>query len=180
MVIHLYLLTVVATLLPSLSLSREVKPPLNENKIRAAIVRPLLSLGYEVTERRTGSDNEVVELEYRDSDAYNPSNRMLLRLRSLRPWAKSTSTYFRYWLVRETYDSQEEAEKRVKEYMVDYHERLATAKKSSHMVSKTILRVDARRRGTTVYLLVTDGAYTANDDKKQERILDTIVNGKNT
>jgi hypothetical protein len=111
---------------------------------------------------------------------YNPSTRMVFRLRSLRPWARDSKTYFRYWLFRETYESEEKAEIRVKEYLTNYTERLATSGMSSHMVSKLILRVDAKRRGITAYLLVTDGAYTFFDDKKREWILETVVKADGT
>ncbi|HEV2861226.1 MAG TPA: hypothetical protein VGX48_09480 [Pyrinomonadaceae bacterium] len=60
--------------------------------------------------------------------------------------------------------------------MTNYTERLATPEMSSFMVSKTIIRVGARRRGATVYLLVTDGAYTLSDDaKNRERLLEALV-----
>jgi hypothetical protein len=101
---------------------------------------------------------------------------MLFRVRSLHPWARDVSFFFRYWLIRETYDSETQAEKRVEEYTVGYAERLAPDDPSRQlMVSKTILRIDARRRGSIVYLLVTDGAYTLFDDRSQGKILDTVL-----
>jgi hypothetical protein len=148
----------------------------SENEIHAAITRSLRSVGYQVTERRAGIDAQVVALEYRDSDAYKPSSRMLFRVRSLHPWARDVSFFFRYWLIRETYDSEAQAEKRVGEYMVGYAERLAPDGENRQlMVSKTILRVDARRRASIVYLLVTDGFYTYLDDNNQGKILDTVL-----
>jgi hypothetical protein len=47
-------------------------------------------------------------------------------------------------------------------------------------ISKTIIRVGARRRGTTVYLLVTDGAYTLFDDKGRDKMLDAVSKAKGT
>ena len=152
----------------------------SEDKIHAAIAQSVGPIGYQVTEKRADSDDEVIKLEYRDSETYGPSSRMLFRLRSLKPWKNYASTYFRYWLIRETYESQAQAEKRVAEYKEGYSERLETEMMSRHMISKTIIRVDARRRGTTVYLLVTDGLYTADDDKSQRKILDTLIKAGNT
>lgn len=148
--------------------------------LRAAIDRSVRAAGYEITGRRPAHDGEIVSLETRDADAYGPSSRAVFRLRSLRPWARSSSTYFRYWLLRETYESEARAEKRVAEYMTNYEERLATQGMSSHMISKTIIRVGARRRGAIVYLLVTDGAYTLYDDKGRGKLLDALVKAKGT
>lgn len=151
-----------------------------EREIHAAVARAARSAGYEVTERRSAHDGEVVGLEGRDADAYGPSTRAVFRLRSLRPWSRSASTYFRYWLLRETYDSEGRAERRAAEYMTNYTERLATPEMSSHVVSKSIIRVGARRRGATAYLLVTDGAYTLSDDKNRDKLLDALVKTKGT
>lgn len=151
----------------------------NEAKIRAAIARSVRTIGYEVKGQPFGNDEQVVSLEDRDAEAYKPSTRMFARLRSVRPWRRSAATYFRYWLFRETYDTEERAEDRVKQYLANYEERLATPEMSRHMISKTILRVGVRRRGTVVYMLVTDGAYTLFDDKNREKILDAILKAKN-
>jgi hypothetical protein len=151
----------------------------NETKIRAAIARSVRTIGYEVTDRPFGNDEQVLSLEGRDAEAYKPSTRMFVRLRSVRPWKRSTATHFRYWLFRETYDTEERADGRLKQYLVNYEERLATPEMSRHMISKTILRVGVRRRGTVVYMLVTDGAYTLFDDKNREKILGAILKAKN-
>jgi hypothetical protein len=151
-----------------------------DRRLSAAIDRSVRTAGYEVTDRRSGLDGDVVSLEGRDAEAYGPSARSVFRLRSIRPWGRSRDTYFRYWLARETYDSEGRAEKRVAEYMTDYTGRLATEGESSHMISKTIIRVGARRRGTTVYLLVTDGAYTLFDDKGRDKMLDAVSKARGT
>jgi hypothetical protein len=156
------LLTLVSMLLVAASVGHLPVASAGEREIRAAVARSVRASGYEVTERRAGHDGEVVALEMRD--AYGPSTRVIFRLRSVRPWGRSSSTHFRYWLVRETYQTEERAAKRAAEYMAGYTERLASAGASRHMISKTIIRVGARRRGATVYLLVTDGAYTLYDD----------------
>jgi hypothetical protein len=174
-------LVVITVLLLGSGAGHITQSQVSENGIRSAIRRSLRSAGYEVTERRTGIDDEVVALEFRDSDAYKPSSRMLFRVRSLHPWAREASTYFRYWLIRETYDSEAQAAKRIEEYKEGYEERLTpedTGRQS--MISKTNIRVDARRRGSIVYLLVTDGAYTFFDDKSQRKILDTLLKARNT
>jgi hypothetical protein len=169
-------LVAITVLLSGSGAGENAQTPLSENEIHVAITRSLRSAGYEVTEKRAGSDDAVVALEYRDSDTYKPSSRMLFRVRSLHPWAKDVSFFFRYWLIRETYDSVTQAEKRVEEYTVGYTERLAPDDENRQfMVSKTILRIDARRRGSIVYLLVTDGAYTLFDDRSQGKILDTVL-----
>jgi hypothetical protein len=149
-------------------------------RIRAAIDRRVRTIGYEVTERKFGGDETVLPLEERDSETYKPSTRIYFRLRSLRPARIASNTYYRYWLFRETYDSEESAEKRVREYQRGYTERLATQQMSSFMISKLDIRVAAARRGTTVYMLVTDGAYILSDDKNRDKILTSIAQGKNT
>ncbi|HVG34046.1 MAG TPA: hypothetical protein VM911_13235 [Pyrinomonadaceae bacterium] len=151
----------------------------NEAKIRAAIAQSVRTIGYEVTDRPFGNDEQVVSLEGRDAEAYKPSTRMFVRLRSVRAWRRSAATHFRYWLFREAYDTEERAEDRVKQYLANYEERLATPEMSSHMISKTIIRVGVRRRGAVVYMLVTDGAYTLFDDKNREKILSAILKAKN-
>lgn len=150
-----------------------------EAKIRAAIARSVRTIGYKITDRPFGNDDQVLSLEGRDAEAYKPSTRMFVRLRSVRPWRRSATTYFRYWLFRETYDTEERAEARVRQYLANYEERLATPEMSRHMISKTILRVGVRRRGTLVYMLVTDGAYTLFDDQHREKILGAILKAKN-
>ena len=151
-----------------------------DREIRAAIARSVRAAGYEVTDKKPGHDGEVMSLEMRDADAYDPSTRAVFRLRSIRPWGRSPSTYFRYWLLRETYESEERAERRAAEYMEGYTERLAAGGGSSFEISKAIIRVGARRRGATVYLLVTDGAYTLSDDKGRDKLLDAVVKARGT
>lgn len=152
----------------------------SEAKIRAAIARSVRIAGYEVTDRPFGNDDQVISLEGRDAEAYRPSTRMFVRLRSVRPWSRSASTHFRYWLFRETFDTEGRAEDRVRQYLNNYEERLATPEMSRHMISKTIIRAGVRRRGTVVYMLVTDGAYTLFDDKNREKILTALLRAKNT
>lgn len=175
-------LFVLATLLTGLSSSsgRLSQSSGAEKRIRAAIDGIVRNVGYEVTNRRFGADETVLPLEERDAEAYKPSTRVYFKLRSLRPARNSSDLYYRYWLFRETYDSEERAEKRAREYQTNYTERLATEQMTSFMISKYIIRVDAARRGTTVYLLVTDGAYTLFDDKNRDKILASIVRAKNT
>jgi len=151
-----------------------------DRAVAAAIARSVRAAGYEVTDRRPGHDGEVGSLEERDAAAYGPSTRAVFRLRSLRPWGRSSSTFFRYWLARETYESEERAERRAAEYMVGYTERLAVGGGSSFEISKAIIRVGARRRGATVYLLVTDGAYTLSDDRGRDKMLDAVSKAKGT
>ncbi len=139
--------------------------------IRAAISQIVTAAGYEVTDKNSTVNREVTDLEQRDANAYRPSSRTFVRLRSVREWSREAGTYFRYWLARETYESEDQAEKRVQEYLTDFHERLATPEYTSHMVSKTIVRVGARRRNKTVYLLVTDAAYTLYDDRQQRDVM---------
>jgi hypothetical protein len=173
-------LLIVAVMLFILGSGRTSWASANEARIRAAIARSVRTIGYEVKDRAYGNDESVLSLEGRDAEAYKPSTRMFVRLRSLRPWRRSASTYFRYWLFRETYDTEERAEERARQYLASYEERLATSGMSSHMISKTILRVGVKRRGTAVYMLVTDGAYTLFDDKNREKILEAILKAKNT
>jgi hypothetical protein len=177
---RLYILIVVLAMLTTAGGGQLPHGPGGDGELRTAIARSIRAAGYEVTDKRPGHDGEVVSLEERDAAAYGPSTRAIFRLRSLRPWGRSPSTYFRYWLLRETYESEGRAEKRAAEYMTDYTERLASAAESSHMISKTIIRVGVRRRGATVYLLVTDGAYTLSDDKGRDKMLDAIVKAKGT
>ena len=178
---RLYVLTTLTTLLVGIAAGEYFRVSGGEREIRAAVARAAAAAGYEVTERRAAHDGEVVGLENRDADSYGPSTRAVFRLRSLRPRARSSDIFFRYWLLRETYKSEEGAEKRVAEYMKNYTERLATPGMSRHVVSKSIIRVGARRRGTTVYLLVTDGAYTLSDDvKNREQLMDALAKAKGT
>lgn len=144
-------------------------------KTRAVIEGSIRRLGYEITDRRRGSDSDVISLEDRDSSSYQPLTRTLFRLRSLKPWPRDPATYYSYWLFRETFPTETQAERRVKEYLTNYTDRLATPQLSRHMISKTILRAGAKRRGATVYLLVTDAAYTFFDDKNSQRILDALI-----
>ena len=174
------LLAITSALLIAAGVGQPPSASGSDREILAAIARCVRAVGYEVTDKRPGHDGVVVSLEMRDADAYRPSTRAVIRLRSLRPWGRSPSTYFRYWLLRETYESEAQAEKRVAEYMAGYTERLAGEGGSSFEISKAIIRVGARRRGATVYLLVTDGAYTLSDDKRRDKMLDAIVKARGT
>ena len=179
--VRLCLLTAAPLLLAVGGVGQHSRVSGGEREILAAVGRVARTAGYEVTERRPAHDAGVVGLENQDAEAYGPYTRAVFRLRSLRPWARSRDTYFRYWLLRETYETEGQAEKRAAEYMTNYTERLATPEMSRHEVSKSTIRVGARRRGTTVYLLTTDGAYTLSDDvKNRERLMDALVKAKGT
>lgn len=179
MMARLCRLMILAVLLFSLGSGQVSWASANDAKIRAAIARSLRPIGYEVKDQPFGNDDQVLSLEARDAEAYKPSTRMFVRLRSVRSWRRSAATYFRYWLFRESYETEERAEERARQYLANYEERLATPEMSRHMISKTIIRVGVKRRGTVVYMLVTDGAYTLFDDKSREKILDTLLKAKN-
>jgi hypothetical protein len=92
----------------------------------------------------------------------------------------------RYWLTRETYNTEQAAERRVSEYLSpDYAKRIVTAlgEKATLLwgnttyVSKTVQRISAKRHDTIVYLLATDVYHDFLNDRKRQNAILTSIDG---
>lgn len=134
-------------------------------KIRAETIVPestLLAWGYHATSLK-------YPLNYCDSNVENRQQRSAQGIRSIKPLADDPHTYYRYTVIRETFNSDQAAIDRVSSFK--------QPSRQSIMYSKTCELRRGFSREKDVYIIHTDvSMFSYNEQQRLVDLLKTYIN----